>query len=217
MEASQFLGRAAGPFSARRQLARFCAVGALGLVVNILVYAFSIAALGVEPLLAATFAFSVAVLHNYLLNRRWTFRSAGDGYVRCGTRFLTVSLAALAANLILLGQLDRVMGSLPAQVVAVILVTPISFLANKWWSFRARGTLPRSARSSRRCCACSTRAVWTARSSSSTTDLPTARAGWRTSWPRTTDGCRSSTAAGSRAWDARIGRDSRGRSNAGTT
>ena len=36
------------------------------------------------------------------------------------------------------------MGSLPAQVVAVILVTPISFLANKWWSFRARGTLPRS-------------------------------------------------------------------------
>ena len=83
MEATQFLVRAAGLFSARRQPARFCAVGALGLVVNILVYAFSIGALGAPPALAATFAFSVAVVHNYLLNRRWTFRGAGDGTSVC--------------------------------------------------------------------------------------------------------------------------------------
>jgi cellulose synthase/poly-beta-1,6-N-acetylglucosamine synthase-like glycosyltransferase/putative flippase GtrA len=138
VEATHVPARTARILRTHKQLAQFCTVGALGLVVNILVYAFSIGELRVEPAAAATLAFLVAVTHNYLLNRRWTFRGVGEGLARCGSRFLAVSLAALGANLILLGLLDRVMGSVPAQLAAVILVTPISFLANKWWSFRAR-------------------------------------------------------------------------------
>jgi putative flippase GtrA len=53
-------------------------------------------------------------------------------------RFFLVSLAALGANLVVLhlliayGNLDK----LPAQAVAIVLVTPLNFVGNKLWSFR---------------------------------------------------------------------------------
>jgi cellulose synthase/poly-beta-1,6-N-acetylglucosamine synthase-like glycosyltransferase len=146
VDATYSRARKAGFLRTHKQLAAFCAVGALGLVVNFLVYTLAIHELRVASAAAATLAFSAAVVHNYLLNRRWTFRGAEGGFTRCGGRFLLVSLAALSVNLILLGQFERVMGSLPAQMAAVVLVTPISFLANKWWSFRGRADAPRSLR-----------------------------------------------------------------------
>jgi putative flippase GtrA len=48
-----------------------------------------------------------------------------------------VSLAALIPNLIVLDILVRGgMGKVVAQVIAVCLVVPISFLGNRLWSFR---------------------------------------------------------------------------------
>ncbi len=52
-------------------------------------------------------------------------------------RFLVVSLAALGLNLLLLQGLVAIgVGKIAAQAVAIILVTPFSFSANKLWSFR---------------------------------------------------------------------------------
>ena len=54
-----------------------------------------------------------------------------------GARFLAVSLAALGANLAILALLVAVgLPKVPAQAVAIVLVTPLSFLGNKLWSFR---------------------------------------------------------------------------------
>jgi dolichol-phosphate mannosyltransferase len=120
------------------QLAKFCAVGASGYVVNLAVYA-TLLAFDVNYLLAAICSFLVAVTNNYLWNRVWTFRHQRGHLVFQGFRFLLVSTVALAANLVFLGLLVAFgVPKLPAQAIAIVLVTPWNFVANKLWSFRRR-------------------------------------------------------------------------------
>jgi putative flippase GtrA len=52
-------------------------------------------------------------------------------------RFLIVSIVALGINLAILRILVEFgAGKILAQAIAVVLVTPFSFSANKLWSFR---------------------------------------------------------------------------------
>jgi putative flippase GtrA len=120
------------------QLAKFCTVGASGYVVNLAVYA-TLLAVGVHYLPAAVCSFLVAVTNNYLWNRVWTFRHQRGHLVFQGFRFLLVSTVALAANLAFLSALVALgVPKLPAQAIAIVLVTPWNFVANKLWSFRRR-------------------------------------------------------------------------------
>jgi len=120
------------------QLAKFCAVGAVGYVVNLAVYA-SLLRTGLHYLLAATCSFLVAVASNYTLNRHWTFRDRKAGIAAQGMRFFVVSLASLGANLVVLHVLITLgLGKLVGQAVAIVLVTPLNFVGNKLWSFRHR-------------------------------------------------------------------------------
>jgi len=120
------------------QLAKFCTVGASGYVVNLAVYA-TLLAVGVHYLLAAVCSFLVAVTNNYLWNRLWTFHNQRGHLVYQGVRFLVVSTIALAANLLFLSVLVALgLPKLPAQAIAIVLVTPWNFVANKLWSFRRR-------------------------------------------------------------------------------
>ena len=120
------------------QLAKFCTVGASGYVVNLAVYA-TLLAVGVHYLPAAVCSFLVAVTNNYLWNRVWTFRHRRGHLVFQGFRFLLVSTVALAANLAFLSVLVALgVPKLPAQAIAIALVTPWNFVANKLWSFRRR-------------------------------------------------------------------------------
>ena len=119
------------------QLGKFCAVGASGYLVNLAVYALLLRGAGLHYLLAATGSFLVAVTNNYTWNRVWTFRGQRGHVAYQGLRFLVVSTIALAANLMLLYGLVSVgVGELPAQAVAIVLVTPLNFVGNKLWSFK---------------------------------------------------------------------------------
>ncbi|HSK15758.1 MAG TPA: GtrA family protein [Gaiellaceae bacterium] len=120
------------------QLAKFCTVGLSGYAVNLAVYA-TLLHFGVHYLLAAVCSFLVAVTNNYTWNRVWTFRHQRGHLVFQGVRFLVVSTVALAANLAFLAVLVALgLPKLPAQAVAIVLVTPWNFVANKLWSFRRR-------------------------------------------------------------------------------
>ena len=120
------------------QLAKFCAVGAIGYAVNLAVYA-SLLHAGVHYLVAATCSFLVAVTSNYTWNRLWTFRDRRAGVAAQGMRFLVVSIGSLAANLLVLHLLIRLgAGKLTGQAIAIVLVTPLNFIGNKLWSFRSR-------------------------------------------------------------------------------
>ena len=120
------------------QLAKFCAVGATGYVVNLVVYTLLLRGFDLHYLLAATGSFLVAVSNNYLWNRQWTFRHRRGHVYYQGMRFFLVSLAALGLNLLILrGLVALGAGKIVAQAIAIILVMPFSFTANKLWSFRA--------------------------------------------------------------------------------
>jgi putative flippase GtrA len=121
------------------QLAKFCLVGATGYLVNLAVYATLVHAAGVHYLPAAVCSFLVAVTNNYTWNRLWTFRHHRGHLVFQGMRFLTVSTVALLANLAFLTALVALgLPKVPAQALAIALVTPWNFVANKLWSFRRR-------------------------------------------------------------------------------
>jgi putative flippase GtrA len=123
------------------QLVRFGIVGAVGFVVNLAVYALFVHSAGVDYRVAAVAAWIVAVLNNFVLNRHWTF-DARDGRARFqALRFVVVSLVAFGCSLLLLTLLveSAGMAKVPAQALAVAASTPLNFLGNKLWSFRARG------------------------------------------------------------------------------
>jgi putative flippase GtrA len=121
------------------QLVKFGLVGGSGFVVNTVVYIVLLRRVGVPYLAAAAGAFCVAVANNFCWNRLWTFRLQRDSHAAFqAARFLTVSAVAFACNAALLTTFVEVFDAdkVLAQLVAVTLVMPVSFLCNKLWSFR---------------------------------------------------------------------------------
>jgi len=110
----------------------------------------------------STVAFLIANLWNFELNRIWTFQSAGHApWLREYGPFLTVGVAAQSLGLLVLTLLlhpatavslstDLLDGSsvfrsreLWAQALTIGIVTPVSFVGNKLWTFRVVRGLPR--------------------------------------------------------------------------
>jgi putative flippase GtrA len=121
------------------QLVKFCIVGGTGYVVNLAVYSLLVGIFEIHYIPAAVCSFLVAVTNNYTLNRHWTFRSQRGHVAYQGARFLVVSTLALGANLVVLHLLVSAgLGEIPAQAIAIVLVTPINFVGNKLWSFGPR-------------------------------------------------------------------------------
>ena len=129
--------REVGRASNWAQLMRFGAVGGSGYVVNLAVYWLALNA-QVEYRAAATAAFAVALVNNFAWNRVWTFRDSPGRLGGQAFRFVVVSTAAFVVSLAVLSVLVRDAGApkVLAQAAAIVAVTPLSFLANKLWSFR---------------------------------------------------------------------------------
>jgi putative flippase GtrA len=119
------------------QLAKFCAVGASGYIVNLAVYTALLDGADLHYRLAATGSFLVAVTNNYLWNRLWTFRHRRGHFGHQGLRFFVVSVIVYFGNLVILTVLVELgVGKIVAQAIAIVLVTPANFVGNKLWSFR---------------------------------------------------------------------------------
>jgi len=120
------------------QLVRFGAVGASGYVVNLAVFAASVHLLGIDYRLSAVIAWAVSVLNNFVLNRHWTFDAKQDHPVLQAVRFFTVSLIAFGFTyVVLVALVDAGMMKVLAQAIAIMAGTPLSFVGQKLWSFRA--------------------------------------------------------------------------------
>jgi putative flippase GtrA len=122
------------------QLVRFGLVGALGFVVNLAVYTLFVHGIGVEYRIASVAAWIVAAANNFVWNRHWTFDAREGIAHHQAMRFLLVSVVTEAISLLLLTLLVEQGGlsKVPAQALAVAAATPLSFLGNKLWSFKAR-------------------------------------------------------------------------------
>jgi len=154
------------------QFVRFAAVGATGVLVNLVVLVI-VKRLGPHPEDAifalnptdfhvrwyhaySTVAFLVANLWNFQLNRRWTFRSSQhSSWWKEYWPFLAVGMLGQAIGLVLLtllmhhgspialptDPLDDTSGLRTrlywAQLIVIVVVTPLSFVLNKLWTFAA--------------------------------------------------------------------------------
>jgi putative flippase GtrA len=119
------------------ELVKFCAVGASGYVVNLVVYTTLLHGAGLHYLLAAACSFVAAATNNYWWYRHWTFRAGPGRRYDQGSRFLAVSAVSLCANLLVLHGLIGVgAGKVLAQAVAIVLVMPLNFFGSKFWAFR---------------------------------------------------------------------------------
>jgi putative flippase GtrA len=119
------------------QLSKFCAVGASGYVVNLVVFFICVELLGLHHLLAATVAFVIAVTNNFWWNRHWTFRVRSGRAGFQAARFFTVSIVAFLFAASVLELLVSVVGTpkLAAQAISIAVATPLNFIGNKMWSF----------------------------------------------------------------------------------
>ena len=130
------------PEAARRrrnwvQLAKFAVVGASGYVVNLAVYTLLLNVAGLHYVAAATGSFVLAAGWNYWWNRAWTFRAERGRFAIQGMRFFIVSVTVYGGNVgVLAALVASGLGKIPAQALAIVLVTPLNFLGNKLWSFR---------------------------------------------------------------------------------
>jgi len=121
------------------QLVRFGAVGASGYVVNLAVFALCVHGVGIDYRISAVIAWVVSVLNNFWWNRHWTFGAREAHPVHQGVRFFAVSLLAFGFTyLVLIGLVSGVgVTKVPAQAIAIAAGTPLNFVGQKLWSFKA--------------------------------------------------------------------------------
>ena len=121
------------------QLVRFATVGASGYVVNLATFALCLSVFGLHYLTAGTVAFVVAVTNNFVWNRRWTFDARHGHAGFQAARFFLVSVLAFLFSLVMLKLMVAGLHwpKVLAQAVAIVTATPLNFLGNKLWSFRA--------------------------------------------------------------------------------
>jgi putative flippase GtrA len=132
--------------SPMREAVRFATVGVLQNGLNVAVFALATAA-GVHYRLAAVLAGLVALVASFLLNRYWTFMSRTAPIHHQGVRYVVVFASAVALGVVLLTFFVEVAGlpEVAAQVAAILVVAPVSFLVQRAWVFRGprRSAAPR--------------------------------------------------------------------------
>ena len=118
---------------------RFGIVGLIQNALNVAVFALATAA-GVHYRIAAVVAALAALVVSFAFNRTWTFPSRGGPVHHQGARYALVFASAVALGVVLLSLLVELAGlpEVAAQVVAIVIVAPLSFLAQRMWVFRAR-------------------------------------------------------------------------------
>jgi len=119
------------------QFVKFGVVGVSNTVLAFAVYTLLLKGFGVWYLAASAIGFAVGAVNGFLWNRRWTFRGhVGDALTP--VRWGVVQGCGLGVNLGLLYVLvhDAGLDKLLGQAFATIVVTVLTFIANRAWTFR---------------------------------------------------------------------------------
>ncbi|AUA12871.1 MULTISPECIES: GtrA family protein [Streptomyces] len=117
---------------------RFAVVGGGGVVVNTLVLYALYHWAGLPLLAASSIAVELAVVHNYLLNDRWTF-AAGDPSLRRFIKFNITVLGGLGVNVLIVWTLVRTgMHLLLANCLGIAAAFAVNFASSTGWVWGRR-------------------------------------------------------------------------------
>jgi putative flippase GtrA len=118
------------------QFMQFASVGAVGTMAHYGLLVLLVEMLGVNSVAASTAGATLGALVNYVLNRRYTFRSV-KRHREALTKFLLIAASGLALNasfmLVFVETLD--LYYLVAQVLSTGLVLVWNFIGNRFWTF----------------------------------------------------------------------------------
>ena len=122
-----------------RQLVCFLVVGASGYVVNLVSFFLLVHPLSAPDKLAFVLAAVIASTNNFFWNRHWTFRAKEEHPARQAVRFFFVSFLVLlfATGIYTLLVDAGISQHTAADGIAWIIATPLSFIVQKLWSFKA--------------------------------------------------------------------------------
>jgi putative flippase GtrA len=121
------------------QFAKFGIVGVSNTLLFLAVYTLLFKALGLWYVAASAIGFAVGAVNGFLWNRAWTFKGhVGDALTPL--RWFVVQGCGLLGNagLVFLLVDGARMGKLAGQGLTIAIVTVLTFLANRSWTFRAR-------------------------------------------------------------------------------
>jgi dolichol-phosphate mannosyltransferase len=119
---------------------KFCAVGAVGAVLNLIVL-YSLTELGVFYLLSGLVAIEAGLLSNFFLNKSWTFKDRGTrglGSVLAALyRDHAVRLIGIVLNLVILWLLTSLFGLyyLASQLIGITVAMLWNYGGNQWWTW----------------------------------------------------------------------------------
>lgn len=121
------------------QLLRFSTVGVSGYLLNLGIFAICLHLIGIDYRIASVLAYVLSGINNFWWNRHWTFNAKQHHPTVQGPRFLLVSLLTYGFTYIVLVTLVSDVGlvKVAAQAIAVAASTPMSFLGQKLWTYRA--------------------------------------------------------------------------------
>lgn len=145
MEPINRLLRSAPDGRVASQLVRYGVVAGSGYLLAIALYTGELA-IGVAPYPALGIAFVLNGLYNFTLMRIWAFPPSRRGVRSDLGRFCSVAAFSLVVNYLSFAALysGADLAATTAQRLAILIAAPITFLANRLWSFRvhhpAQGT-----------------------------------------------------------------------------
>lgn len=124
---------------------RFVLVGGSGVFVNSAALLLFYQVAGLPLVVASVLAVELAVINGYVWNDRWTFGRRRPSFSRF-MRFHLVSLGGLALTTGMLWALVRFAGVyyLAANGVGIGFATLWNFQANRLWTWKAGGRIPRA-------------------------------------------------------------------------
>ncbi len=122
------------------QFVKFGIVGVSNTLISFAVYTLLLKAFGVWYVAASGIGFAVGAINGFLWNRAWTFRGhVGDALTP--VRWFAVQSCGLLVNLglVYLFVDGFGLGKLTGQAATVVVVTVLTFFANRAWTFKGTG------------------------------------------------------------------------------
>ncbi len=122
-----------------KQLMRFLCVGVSGYIVNVAMFAVCIHLLGLSDAPSLVIGFLFGCTNNFFWNRHWTFSAKAEHAFRQGLRFFAVSALVFffATGIYDLLRASGVDQKVLADGISWVIATPLSFVFQKLWSFKA--------------------------------------------------------------------------------
>jgi putative flippase GtrA len=125
------------------QFVKFGLVGVTNTVLAFAIYTVLLKVFGVWYLAASAIGFVIGAVNGFLLNRRWTFAEhVGDSLTPIRWGVVQGCGLALTEGLLYLFVAGAGVEKLLGQALATVIVTVLTFLVNRAWTFRVHHPHP---------------------------------------------------------------------------